>query len=130
MPSIDFSDVKGLEPIPAGVYLATVKKATPGTSNSGNEKIDLQWQVEEGDHAERIIFDTLVWHPKALFRIKQVLIAFGYDENFSGEVEAEELEGQTALLAIDIEQSTQVDPATGEPYPPRNRVKRVQPPTA
>jgi hypothetical protein len=105
-----------------------VKEAKEGTSNSGNDKIDLQWLIEEGDHAERIIFDTLVWHPKALFRIKQTLIAFGYEADFAGAVEAEELIGQTALLIIDIESSTQIDEATGEPYPPRNRVKRVLPP--
>ena len=127
MPSIDFSEVKGLEPIPAGVYLATVHNAEEGESQAGNTKIDLQWIIEEGDHAERIIFDTLVWHPKAMFRIKQTLQAFGYPEDFAGEVIPEELIGQSAMLVVDIEESTQIDPATGEPYPPRNRVKRVKP---
>jgi len=130
MPSIDFSKVEGLEPIPPGVYLCSVKEAKEGKSNAGNDKIDVQWVVEEGEYAERILFDTLVWHPKALFRVKQTLQAFGYDDDFRGDIGPEELLGNTALLVVDIDETTNIDEATGEPYPPRNRVKRVKPAAA
>ena len=126
MPAIAFDEVQGLVPVEPNTYLCSVKEAKTGVSKSGNEKIDLQWQIEEGPFTGRIIFDTLVWHEKALFRVKQTLIAFGYEENFSGNVEAEDLIGNSALLVVDIEESTQLDD-TGEPYPPRNRVRRVKP---
>ena len=129
MPAIKFDDVQGLEPVPAGIYLASVTKATEGTSKAGNEKIDLQWSLEDGDDPKlngRIIFDTMVFTEKALFRVKQVLEAGDFKDNFDGDVGAEDFMGITALLVIDIEESTQEDPATGEPYPPRNRVKRVK----
>jgi hypothetical protein len=130
MPAIKFDDVQGLEPIPAGIYLATITKATEGVSKAGNEKIDCQWTVEAEDDPKlngRILFDTLVFTEKALFRVKQVMEASGaFEDDFDGEVEAADFLGITAMLVVDIEESTQVDDATGEPYPPRNRVKRVK----
>jgi len=129
MPSIKLDEIKGLEPVPAGTYIGTITKATEGVSKSGNEKIDVQWTLEYPEDPKidgRIIFDTLVWHEKSLFRVKQVLLAGGYEPNFEGEITEEDLVGITGLLVVDIEDSTQVDP-NGEPYPPRNRVKRVKP---
>lgn len=129
MPAIKFDDVQGLEPVPAGIYLASVTKATEGTSKAGNEKIDLQWSLEDPEDPKlsgRIIFDTMVFTEKALFRVKQVLEAGDFADDFDGDVEAKDFMGITALLVVDIEESAQIDEATGEPYPPRNRVKRVK----
>ena len=129
MPAIKFDEVQGLEPVPAGTYLASVTKATEGISKKDNPKIDLQWTIENEDEPKlngRIIFDTMVFTEKALFRVKQVLEAGGFDEDFDGDVGEEDFLGITAILIVDIESSTQIDEATGEPYPPRNRVKRVK----
>lgn len=128
MPSINFDEVQSsFDPIPTGQYLATITNAEEGESQSGNAKIDIQWKVEEGEHEGRIVFDTLVWHEKALWRVKQTLLAVGFPKDYRGEIGAEDLLGHTAAIAVSIEESTQIDPATGEPYPPRNRVKRVKP---
>lgn len=129
MPAIKFDDVQGLEPIPAGIYLATVTKATEGVSKADNEKIDLQWTVSNDEDPKtdgRIIFDTMVFTEKALFRVKQVLEAGDFEDDFDGDVGEDDFMGITAMLVVDIETSTQEDPATGEPYPDRNRVKRVK----
>lgn len=126
MPTINFAEVKGLEPVPVDTYLATIVNAEDGVSQSGNPKIDLQWKLEEGPFEGRIVFDVLTFHPKALFRVKQTLTGLGFDKNFSGNVEGADLLGKSAMIIVDIEQSTQLD-EDGEPYPPRNRVKKVKP---
>lgn len=124
MPSINFAKVQGLEPLPAGKYTATITTATVGVSKAGNEKIDLQWKVEGGPYDGRVIFDTLTFTEKALFRVKATLQGLGFSKDFKGEVRADDLVGRTAKITVDIQAGNGVD-ETGEPYQPRNRIKKV-----
>lgn len=124
MPAINFAKVQGLEPLPAGVYTATIVKAEVGTSKAGNEKIDIQWKVEGGKHDGRVIFDTLTFTEKALFRVKATLKGLGFPADFRGEVKPEDLVGRTAKITVDIQPGNGID-ASGEPYAARNRVKKV-----
>lgn len=123
--AIDFSEVKGIEPVPVDTYLATIQTATEGESNTGNPKIDLQWKIESGQYAGRIIFDTLAFTQNSMFRVKNTLIGLGFPKNFKGAVEASELVGKTAMITVDIQTSTQLDD-NGDPYPARNRIKKVK----
>jgi len=126
MPSIDFSAVQGLEPLPVGRYPATVISAVEGLSKAGNPKIDLQWKIASGKYEGRIVFDSLVFTPQTLFRVKGSLVGLGFPKNFKGNVGPQDLVGKNAELVLDIEASTQLDESTGEPYPPRNRVKKIK----
>jgi len=127
MPTIDFSEVQDLQPLPDGQYTATVVSAKEGISQNGNPKIDIQWSVEGGDYDGRRIFDTLTFTAKALFRVKATLKGLGFPENFSGDITAEDLIGKTAVITVTTEQSEGINPTTNEPYGPRNRVKKVSP---
>jgi len=129
MPTIDFSKVKGLEPLPVGTYTATVAAATEGVSKKGNAKIDLQWKVNGGPSDGRIIFDTLTFTDAAMFRVKNTLKAMGFPADFKGNVEAGDMLDKTCILIVDIDASGQLD-EEGEPYPPRNRVKKIKPVSA
>lgn len=132
-PSIDFSQVQGLEPIEEGTYLASIVHAEEGMSKQGFPKIDIRWKVDDGAPegvAGRQVFDTLSFHPDALWRTKLTLQALGFPKDFSGDVEVEDLLNQVAAITVTIEPSTQTDPATGEPYPERNRVIRIREPGA
>jgi hypothetical protein len=122
-PAIDFSQVKGLEPIPDGTYEATIVKAEAGLSKKGNPKIDIRWQVET-EGAVRTVFDTLTFTPEALWRVKNTLLALDFPDDFNGDVEPEDLIGRSALITV-VTQKGDVDPATNEPYPDRNRVAKV-----
>ena len=56
---------------------------------------------------------------------KRKLLNLGFPEDFSGEIDPEDLIGVTATLTVSVEKSTQINPETGEPYDPRNRVSRI-----
>lgn len=130
MPSIDFSEVQGLEPVEDGTYEAAIVHAEEGTSKKGHPKIDVRWMIDENEPKEvagRQVFDTLSFHPDALWRTKLTLQALGFSEDFSGDVETEDLLNQVATIVVVIEPSEQQDPVTGEPYPPRNRIVKVRP---
>jgi hypothetical protein len=125
-PVIDFTEVKGLDPVPAGKYEAKIVHAEEGQSNSGNPKIEIRWEITfPAESAGRLVFDTLSFHPDAQFRVKDTLMALGFDSEFKGEVTGASLIGKEAQLTITIEASSQLD-ESGDPYPPRNKVKRVR----
>ena len=129
-PAIDFSQVEDLKPLPRAWYLASIVEAKEGVSKQGNVKMDLRWKVEEGEFEGRNVFDTLTFTQKALFRVKATLKGLGFPDDFSGEISGDDLVGKTARILVDIEQSETLDPETGEPYPPRNRIKKVTSPNA
>lgn len=110
-----------------GQYIASVVKAETAMSKASNEMINLQWKVSGGKFDGRIIFDQLVFAEKSLFRVKRTLLGLGYPKDHKGNIDPNLLVGKSAMLTVDIEESTQIDPETGEPYPPRNRVKKVAP---
>ncbi len=123
--SVDFSQIADLGPIPGGVYDASVVSAKPGVAQSGYPKIDLAWKVEEGEFEGRQIFDTLAFHPNALPMTKRKLLNLGFPEDFSGEIDPEDLLGASATLTVTIQKSENIDPETSEPYPDRNRVNKI-----
>jgi hypothetical protein len=122
---IDFTQVAGIEPLPDGWYNVSIAEVKPGVSKQGHPKMDLQLIVEDGEYAGRRIFDTLSFHPQALWRTKAVMVAFGYAEDFSGAIEPGDMVGRVAEIRIAIEQGA-IDPSTNEPYPARNRVKQAR----
>jgi hypothetical protein len=124
---VDFGAIKDLDPIADGKYDAAIAAATFGYSKSGQPKVDVQWKIlDEGEFFDRVIFDTMSFHPKALWRTKATLIAIGLPEDFSGELTREDLLGARATITIGMEQSSGLNPDTQEPYPARPRVKNVQ----
>jgi hypothetical protein len=126
MPSIDFSEIKGMELLPDGWYNASIVSAKPGVSQNKNPKMDLRWKIEGGEHDGRQLFDTLTFSPESLWRVKLTLQALGFPKDFKGAVQPEDLLGLTAAIHVSVESGKQIDPATNEPYPPRNRVDRVR----
>jgi hypothetical protein len=126
---IDFSAVPSQDPIPNGMYNAVIKRAKQGVSGTGNGKIDLQWAVEGGDHDGRIVFDTLAFHPNALWRVRDTLRAIGFPENFKGAIDPEALLGEVAVIEVGTRpikrNGNEIDPNTNKPYGNTNTVERV-----
>lgn len=123
--SIDFTEIADMGPIPGGRYEASIVSAKPGLSGSGYPKIDVAWKIEDGEFESRQIFDTIAFHPNALPMTKRKLGNMGFPDDFSGVVDPEDLLGVSAVIVVTIEQSTQINPDTGEPYDPRNRVTKI-----
>ncbi len=123
--NIDFSEIADLGPVPVGQYEASIVSAKPGVSNSGYPKLDVAWKIEEGDFENRQIFDTFAFHPNALPITKRKLIELGFPDDFDGALDPEDFLGIHGTLVVVIQQSDQINEATGERYDPRNRVQRV-----
>lgn len=127
-PIVDFSEVKGAEPIPSDVYECAIETSEYRTSKTGNPKISVGWKVLDGPYAGRMVFDDISFAPNALPVTKSKLVGMGFDPNIQLDPEefAPDLIGVTALVKVEIETSTDINPETGEVYDPRNRVRRIK----
>lgn len=94
--TLDLSDVKTeLEPIPPGVYDATVSEVTLETSKAGNPYLKWKFSVEPN---EDIGFDgvTPAYYntsllDQSLWVLKRTLKALGFKDNELGEINVDDL---------------------------------------
>lgn len=78
--TIDLSGVEtGQKTLPEGIYTVKVEAATAETSSSGNPYIKFVFQVIEGKHKGAKVFHNCSLQPQALFNLKALLLAIGYE---------------------------------------------------
>lgn len=66
-------------PLPASKYLCTIKNIEERTTRTGHEMWRLTFEVAQGVHAGRLIFDNLVFYSAGFERIKNLCEALGVD---------------------------------------------------
>lgn len=91
---INFADVEGsFEALPEGAYPVVIEKVERRESKS-SEHDYLNWEltVTDGEHKERKLWMITSLSPRALWKLKDVLDALGYDTE--GELDFEFDEGQ------------------------------------
>lgn len=88
--------------IPPGEYLIGVTAAEERTSKNGHPQIALDLEILEGELKGRGVKDWLTVTERAMWRVKQVLVAVGYPIATSGEtdVQAPKLIGGKARIVI------------------------------
>lgn len=106
MPKIDFSkvnDVQDFTPLPAGRYLARLVGIEEASTQHGDEMWKLRFEVVDGPHAGRFIFDNLVFSDAAMKRVKLICSRLGLDVSKELELSPETLKGRTARLTVEVE---------------------------
>ncbi len=100
---IDFSNVEDndFSPLPAGEYEVNLFDFEKKESSTGKPMFKLTMKVAEGEHEGRQIFTNLVITPKALWKVKEALEAFGKEVPKAAiEVDFEELLGRRAVAVV------------------------------
>ena len=92
---LDFSDVDtGFGPLEPGTYMGSVAKITQEIGkNSGKPylAVVIKLHTTEGVEEGRQVFTNLSLQPKALWRLKRLLVRLGFDEKeLAGELNFEE----------------------------------------
>lgn len=88
MPKVDFShidDVQDFTPLPAGKYLCKLVEVEEANTQYGDEMWKLRFQVIEGKHTGRYVFDNMVFSEAAIKRVKLICGRLGL--NVSGELD-------------------------------------------
>lgn len=114
---LNFDGVEtGYKAIPEGTYEVRVKEIETGTSQAGAPKLDFKFEIISGKNKGSILFYTCSLQPQALFKLKVVLEALGYeipDGNFN--LDVDEL--------VDLECSVEV---AHETYEGKKRARIVE----
>ena len=88
--------------IPPGEYLVGVTAAEEKTSKNGYPQVALDLEILEGELKSRGVKDWLTVTERAMWRVKQVLVAIGYPGAESGELDlqAPKMIGGKAVITI------------------------------
>lgn len=103
MPKIDFSkveDVQDFSPLPDGKYLCKVSEIEKATTQYDDEMWKLRFEVIEGKHIGRIIFDNLVFSEAAMKRAKLICSRLGLDVSGELDLTPKTIEGKTCFVSV------------------------------
>lgn len=106
MPKIDFSkidEVDDFSPLPDGDYLCKLAEIEEATTQHGDDLWKLRFQVLEGEHARRLIFDNMVFSAAALKRVKLICSRLGLDVSGEVELTPEMLLNKSCILTVTTE---------------------------
>jgi len=107
MPKVDFSkvdDVQDFTPLPEAKYLCRLSEIEEATTQYGDELWKLRFEVIEGEHAGRYIFDNMVFSQAAMKRVKLICSRLGLDVTGELDLTPETLIGRTAWVDAQIEE--------------------------
>jgi len=105
VPTIDFDSIPddNGDVLPDGTYLCKLIEVLTGKSSNGNEMWNLTWAVQEGEHANRYIWDRMVFSPKAMSRVKLICSRLGLDTTGVKNLKPGDLKGRNAYVTIETE---------------------------
>ena len=101
MPKIDFpniSDIADFSPVPEDQYLCCLIDLETDLTKSGDEMWKLRWKIEGGEHDGRLLFDNMVFTPKAISRVKFICICCGLDVSEEMDLDPSMLLDRRALV--------------------------------
>ena len=104
---VDFSDVKELGSYtcpPAGTYACKVVKATEGQTTKGTAKIDISFEIVEGEFAGCRIYDGFFFTEKAYPRLKTVFNVLGLNAGGKITISEEKLLGKTCMIETEVDE--------------------------
>jgi Protein of unknown function (DUF669) len=107
MPKVDFStidDVQDFTPIPAGKYLCKLIGIEEARTQYDDEMWKLRFQVIDGDHTGRFIFDNLVFSEAALKRAKLICARLGLDVSGETDLTPAMIKDRTCWLTVQTEE--------------------------
>lgn len=112
---IDFSSVNDGESyvtVPEGLYVCRVAEVREGRTREGHPRWAMRLDVAAGDYAGRLAaWDSLIWSPRGLPRVKAVLARLGFDVSGRLRLEPHELIGRCVRAELRIEERE--DPVSG-----------------
>lgn len=100
--NIDLSEVEtSRKAIPEGTYEVVVNSVEQKKSREGNPMISFEFEVAEGKHKGAKLFENCSLQPQALFKLKSVLLALGFDiPDEAFDLDLKELIGLTCEVEV------------------------------
>ncbi len=107
MPKVDFSkveDVQDFSPLPEGKYLCKVSDIEETTTQYDDEMWKLKFEVIQGEHTGRFIFDNMVFSEAAMKRVKLICSRLGLDVSGELDLTPSLLKGRRCYISVITEE--------------------------
>lgn len=99
----DIESINEFKPVPEGTYRCCVADVKEAQTSRGYPMWKLRLEIEEGEHAGRVIFDRLVFSPAAMRRVKRVCACLGLKTAGTQELTPEMIVGRYTMVRAVIE---------------------------
>jgi hypothetical protein len=109
MLNLDFTSVKGFDPLPEGDYIVKVTNVTEKVSQSGNDLLNMEYTVVAGDDDGRRVFDNFVLTEKSLWRFKQFLTTVGIKAVGKESIDTNDIIGKVLMISVGIDEYNGVE---------------------
>lgn len=109
MPEIDFDkveDVQDYTPVPQGKYRCKLIDVEKSSTQFNDEMWNLRFQILDGEHAGRMIFDRISFSEAGMKRVKFVASRLGFKAEGRQSLEPEMILGRSCVLNVLIEEYT------------------------
>lgn len=132
---IDFTEVedqKEFSPVPPSKQNVVITDWDKGevtgqdSKNLGATKLTFEFTIQDGEFANRKIWDTFTVVESSLWKLKALLKAIGEDVTGSLNIVPEDYVGRALVIKLGV-QPARKDPKTGNEYQARNNVKGYYP---
>ena len=100
---INFDEIDSIgeyQPVPEGTYVCRVARVDEARSSRGDDMWKLRLEIEDGEHAGRVIFDRLVFSPRAMPRVKRICQCLGVRVEGQLELTADMLVGRRCQVRV------------------------------
>lgn len=101
MISMDFSNVKGREPLPEGEYDMTINRVEATVSSTGKDMLKVAFEESESGN---YVWTNYVIQDNCLWKLKELLDAVGMDTSGALDFDESELVGQQVLVRVTQEE--------------------------
>jgi hypothetical protein len=128
---VDFSstEVRDFEPLPSGKYHVAVtdgdlKESGPKAKNPGSEYISWEFTVQDGEYENRKLWTNASLLPQALFTLKGLLAATGFDVDGELDFDIDDVIGAECIVTVRRVGERTVGDTT---YGPSNNITKFEP---
>lgn len=129
--SVDFTNVQGFKPVPAGEYLVEVANVEVTESKSGDPMLKVQYKIAEGEYAGRTVFDNIMldYHNKdtreqvMAYAQRDLEVLLGQEMTGKQNLSTEDLVGAQATAVVTQTVTPVEEGGSGEP---QNNVARLK----
>jgi hypothetical protein len=120
-------EVSDYDPVPSGKYRVAVtdgelKESGENAKNPGAEYIHWEFTIQDEEYQGRKVWANTSLLPHALFSLKGLLSATGFNTDGEIEFEIDDVINKECVVRV-VRKGERTNPNTGETYDPTNEVK-------
>ena len=98
--NLDFSNIPSREPLPEGVYPASIAKVEQVISSTGKPMLKVEFDIHSEGYEGRKVWGNYVLTENCMWKVKELFSALGLDTEAIVDIDTDDLLGLSCNLKI------------------------------